>query len=49
MPNISLWLKGDDVELNGDRVSWWYDMSGNGYDAYQTVQDVQPYYMLIVY
>ena len=40
--NLSLWLSADSINLNGNNVSLWYDLSGNNNNAKQIVPNKQP-------
>ena len=44
--DLRLWLKADAITgLNdGDKISTWYDLSGNGYNLVQTDYNRQPTY-----
>ena len=37
-----MWLRTDSVDIVNGNVSTWYDMSGNGNHANQTITDAQP-------
>lgn len=45
LANLSLWLRGDDVTLNGSDVSSWNDKSGNGRHYAQATAANQPGYL----
>ena len=40
--NAEMWLRTDSVDIVNGNVSTWYDMSGNGNHANQTITDAQP-------
>lgn len=44
--DLALWLKPDvGVTTSSGRVTYWADQSGNGHDAFQTVEASQPSYV----
>ena len=45
LPNLKLWLKSDNVILNGTKVSQWTDLSGNNNHIIQNDANKQPLLM----
>ena len=48
LPNLKLWLKSENVILNGTKVSQWTDLSGNNNHIIQNDANKQPLLMQYV-